>query len=174
MEWTHLAGIKTLNMHLNTGIYFTLPHTRVWINEQYESNFLELLYESYVVLYHLAETYNVELCIENTGNFYIPYIRKALDQLSIFDNFYLTWDVGHDAKAGFEEKPVFNHFKNRIKHMHLHDYNGKLDQQALYSGIVPINNSLDFAREHDCSVVIEVKTSESLTESVARLKNSFK
>jgi sugar phosphate isomerase/epimerase len=172
MEWANLSGIKTLNMHLNNGIYFTLPQTRVWINEQYEPEFLELLYESYIELYHLATTFEVELCIENTGNFHMPYIRIALEKLSIFNNFYLTWDVGHDAKAGFREESIFAHFNHRVRHMHLHDYNGKSDHQSLYTGIVPINDRLHFAQKNDLSVVIEVKTSESLAESVTALKNN--
>lgn len=172
MEWANLSGIKTLNMHLNNGIYFTLPDRRVWINEQYKSKFSELLYESYLELYHLANAYDIELCIENTGNFHIPYIRQALDKLSAFHNFFLTWDVGHDAKAGFEEESIFTHFNERIRHMHLHDYNGKSDHQSLYTGIVPVNSRLDFARKYDLSVVIEVKTSEALAESIAKIKNT--
>ncbi|WNS44732.1 TIM barrel protein [Paenibacillus sp. MMS20-IR301] len=170
MEWANLSGIKTLNMHLNNGIYFTLPQTKIWINEQYEADFLELLYDSYSELYHLAKMFEVELCIENTGNFHIPHIRKALDQLSSFNNFYLTWDVGHDAKAGFDEESIFTYFSDHIKHMHLHDYNGKSDHQPLYTGIVPIDNRLEFAQRNDLSVVIEIKTSQSLTESVSELK----
>ncbi|MEX1028965.1 MAG: TIM barrel protein [Paenibacillaceae bacterium] len=110
MEWANLSGIKTLNMHLNNGIYFTLTQKKVWINEQYEEKYLDLLYESYLELYDLAETFEVQICIENIGNFHIPYIRKALDKLTVFRNFYLTWDVGHDAKAGFVEESIFTHF----------------------------------------------------------------
>jgi len=172
MEWANLSGVKTLNMHLNNGIYFTLPQKKVWINEQYESKFLEFLCDSYIELYHLAKSFEIELCIENTGNFHIPHIRKALDRLSSFDNFYLTWDVGHDAKADFDEESIFIQYKNRIKHMHLHDYNGKSDHKPLYTGIVPINKRLHFANQHKLSVVIELKTSQSLTESVTELKKN--
>ncbi|MFD0679336.1 MULTISPECIES: sugar phosphate isomerase/epimerase family protein [unclassified Paenibacillus] len=172
MEWANLSGITTLNMHLNNGIYFTLPQTRVWINEQYETQFLKLLYESYMELYQLAQTFDVELCIENTGNFHIPYIRRALDKLSVFSNFYLTWDAGHDAKAGFVEESTFTYFNKRIRHMHLHDYNGKSDHQSLFTGIVPINDRLALAQKNDLSVVIEIKTRESLADSVAALKEN--
>lgn len=51
-----------------------------------------------------------------------------------FDNFYLTWDAGHDGKSGFQEKPFFEKNLNRIRHMHLHDYNGISDHQPLYWG----------------------------------------
>ncbi|MFK7691359.1 sugar phosphate isomerase/epimerase family protein [Paenibacillus sp. HJGM_3] len=171
MEWASAAGIRTLNMHLNPGIYFTLPHQKVWIHEQYETLYTELLHEAYTELYKWAEAYRVELCIENTGNFHMPFVRKTLELLSGFQRFALTWDVGHDAKAGFVEESTFTRlYPSRIRHMHLHDYNGKSDHQPLYTGIVPIDDRLALARKENWSVVIEVKTSESLTESAAALR----
>lgn len=173
IEWAAKAQIKTINMHLNKGIYFTLPHTKVWINEQYESEFQQALYESYRYLYEYSKPFGIELCIENTANFHIPFISRSLDKLSEFDNFYLTWDVGHDAIASFNEEPYFIKFTDRIKHMHLHDYNGKSDHQPLYTGIVPINKRLQFAQAHQLSVVIEVKTSTTLIESVEAINRNF-
>ncbi|MCY9670713.1 sugar phosphate isomerase/epimerase [Paenibacillus alginolyticus] len=174
IEWANMAGIQTLNMHLNNGIYFTLPHERMWINEQYESEFNKLLFESYSQLYQLANSLDVVLSIENTCNFHIPFISRALEMLAKFDNFHLTWDVGHDAKVSFKEEVVFRRFTDRIKHMHLHDCNDKSDHQPLYSGNVPINDRLLFAENHDLSVVIEVKTSASLRESVEQIKKNYK
>lgn len=136
MEWAKFAGISTINMHLNNGIYFTLPDRRVWIN------------------------------------FQIPFIQEAIEQLNAsFDNFYLTWDVGHDAKTHFAEEPIFIKHTDRIKHMHLHDYNGKSDHQTLYSGQAPINERLELAQINNLSVVVEVKTSESLKESIERIRS---
>ncbi|MFC3769068.1 sugar phosphate isomerase/epimerase family protein [Paenibacillus sp. GCM10012303] len=171
MEWANRSGIRTLTMHLNNGIYFTLPNTKVWINEQYEETYLELLLKSYAELYRLAKSYGVDLCIENTGNFQLPFVGRALELLSASPNFRLTWDVGHDAKAGFAEKEVFDRYRSRVRHMHLHDYNGKSDHQPLYKGIVPLGDRLSLAREHDWTVVIEVKTGDSLTESVEALRS---
>ena len=173
IDWAAKSQIKTINMHLNKGIYFTLPHTRVWINEQYESEFQSALYESYRYLYKYTKPLGVELCIENTANFHIPFISKSLEKLSEFKNFYLTWDVGHDAVANFNEEPYFNRFSDRIKHMHLHDYNGKSDHQPVYTGVVPINKRLQFAQAHHLTVVVEVKTSTSLIESVEAIRCNF-
>ncbi|MDQ0898626.1 GNAT family N-acetyltransferase [Paenibacillus sp. V4I7] len=174
IEWASRAGIQTLNMHLNNGIYFTLPHERMWINKQYETEFNKLLYESYSQLYQLANSLDVVLSIENTCNFHIPFIRRALEMLAKFENFHLTWDVGHDAKVNFKEEVVFREFTDRIKHMHLHDCNDKSDHQPLYNGNVPINDRLLFAENYGLSVVIEVKTSTSLRESVEQLKKNYK
>ncbi|MDP5273861.1 sugar phosphate isomerase/epimerase family protein [Chengkuizengella axinellae] len=169
IKWAHISEIKILNMHLNKGIYFTLPNTKKWINEEYESQFLHLLTESFSQLYNDANSMGVIVCIENTCNFQLPFIQKALKQLAISDPFALTWDTGHDAKTDYNEKPVLMQFKDQIKHMHLHDYNGVSDHQTLYSGSIPIDERLDFAKENGLSVVIEVKTVQSLVESVKRL-----
>lgn len=171
IRWTSLADIKIVNMHINNGIHCTLPYKRQWINETYELEFRKLLFESYSELNNLANSLGVILCIENTSNFHIPFIQRALEMLSSFDNFNLTWDVGHDAKANFNEKPVLLRFKDRIKHMHLHDFNNNSDHQPLYTGIIPIDDRLSFAKANNISVVIEVKTSEALKESVNKLRS---
>jgi sugar phosphate isomerase/epimerase len=82
----------------------------------------------------------------------------------------LTWDVGHDAKADYREQPILMHYQDRIKHMHLHDCMGNSDHKTLYTGDVPINERIRFAYQKDLSVVIEVKTSEALKESVLKLR----
>lgn len=173
IEWASVADIKTINMHLNTGIYFTLPEENCWINEKYESEFLTLLKESYKELLGFATLHNVKLCTENTRNFHLPFIFKGLEELSEFHNFYLTWDVGHDAKGEYKETPVFNTFLNRVKHMHIHDYNGKKDHQVIYSGNIPINSHLYFAATQSLTVVIEVKTANALRESVKLIRRNF-
>jgi len=175
IEWAHAAGIKTLNMHLNNGIYFTLPHTKVWINEQYETRYLDLLLDSYTVLYDLSKKSSVDLCIENACNFNILFIKRALKKLKeSFANFYLTWDVGHDAKVNYGEQEFIISHPHQVRHMHLHDYNGTSDHQPLYSGKVPIDDRLGFARNHNLTVVVEVKTSAALRESIGKLRESFK
>jgi sugar phosphate isomerase/epimerase len=174
VRWASMANIKTLNMHLNNGIYFTLPEKRVWVNERYETQFMNLVYESYSQLLELADNLNVDICVENTLNFQLPFVERTLNRLMQFDNFYLTWDAGHDGKSGFQESPFFERNLNRIRHMHLHDYNGSSDHQPLYSGLVPINERLQLAKELELSVVIEVKTSSSLQKSIEKLRILFK
>ncbi len=171
IEWAHAAEIKTLNMHLNNGIYFTLPQQRVWINEQYEAKYLELLLDSFAELYDLSNKLSVKLCIENACNFNVSFIKRALNMLSsTFDNFYLTWDVGHDAKVNYAEQPLILSHAKQVRHMHLHDFNGKSDHQPLFTGVVPLENRLKFASEHDLSIVVEVKTSFALKESIYKLR----
>jgi sugar phosphate isomerase/epimerase len=173
LEWASGAEITTLNMHLNNGIYFTLPDKKVWINEQYESEFIKSLCDSYFHLYNQAKPLGVRLCIENTRNFHLPFIGRALEALRGFDGFYLTWDAGHDAMADYQEEPILMQHADRIRHMHLHDFNGQSDHQTLYTGKVPINDRLQFAADNQISVVIEVKTSDCLEQSVRHIRNRF-
>ena len=152
-----------------------MPHTKVWIHEQYEDRFVELLFDSCSELYDLAERRSVELCIENACNFDVPFINRALDQLCrAFSNFYLTWDVGHDAKANYREQTFILSHPDRVRHMHMHDYNGKSDHQPLFTGQVPIDDRIRFAMTHNLSVVVEVKTSSSLQESIFKVREFLK
>ncbi|MEF2965811.1 sugar phosphate isomerase/epimerase family protein [Paenibacillus sp. M1] len=170
IKWAQAAEIKTVNMHINNGIYFTLPHTRVWINEQYEERFLALLLDSCSELYELCEQTSVQLCIENTSNFHIPFIRRALEKLSdIYDHFCITWDVGHDAIGGYGDQAFILAHSEKVRHMHIHDYNGKSDHQPLFSGQVPLGDRLQFAKDRNLSVVVEVKTSSALKDSISKL-----
>ncbi|WP_197081092.1 sugar phosphate isomerase/epimerase family protein [Gordoniibacillus kamchatkensis] len=171
MAWAAAVGVTVLNMHLNPGIYFTLPKRKVWINERYESEFVSALDESYSELYALAESLQLQLCIENTYNFHLPFVRSALERLQSYTAFRLTWDVGHDAKAGFAEEPVLLAYRDRIRHMHLHDCSAASDHQPLYTGNVPIGDRLRLARDLDLGVIIEVKTAEALRQSVHALRD---
>ncbi|TDF99657.1 sugar phosphate isomerase/epimerase family protein [Paenibacillus piri] len=171
IDWAGEAGVAIVNMHLNNGIYFTLPDRKVWINDRYQPDFLQYLLESYASLYAYADSAGVQICIENAGNFHLSFIGEALGKLSSFARFGLTWDVGHDAKADYKETAVLMRHRQAIRHMHLHDYNGISDHQPLFSGDVPILDRLQFAQVHGLSVVIEMKTSDSLEQSVRLIRN---
>lgn len=171
LGWSAQAGIKVLNMHLSPGIYFTLPDQKVWIYERYEDHFATNLWLAYRELLPLAKASKVEICTENVNNFDIPFVSRAIDELCTLDGFNLTWDVGHDARSGFRERETLLRHKGRIRHMHLHDYNGKSDHQVPGSGIVDIPEMLDFARRMDIRVLVETKTPSSLKESVRSVRS---
>jgi sugar phosphate isomerase/epimerase len=171
--WASSSGIKILNMHVNKGIYFTLPDLKYWINEKYEKEFLTIFLESYKEILLFADKYNVNICLENTCNYYLPFIKKGIELIKDLDGFNLTWDVGHDAKCHFKETNVFKELSKHVTHMHLHDFNETGDHQALYTGIVPINERLLFAKKRNLSVVLEIKTSEALVKSLKNIKENI-
>ena len=169
ITWAYEAGINLVNMHINLGIYFTLPNRRVSIYEKYKGIILENIMTSFGKLLKVANNVGVTLCIENSGNFHLPFIIGVIDKLSLFEEVFFTWDIGHDAKTGFKEKEILLRYKNRIRHMHLHDYKDGVDHQPLFSGEIDIKRMLLFAKKHNIKVVIEVKTVDSLKESIKLL-----
>ena len=82
----------------------------------------------------------------------------------------LTWDVGHDAESGFSEQGTFEELRGRIRHMHIHDWDGGGAHQVLFSGKVDMAAMVALAKRLDVRVVIETKTTESLAESARRLE----
>jgi sugar phosphate isomerase/epimerase len=172
LEWCAESGAKLLNVHINRGVYFTLPDHQVWIYDQYRDRFKEMLVESMSQLIDLGRSLGVMVCTENSSNFQLPFVSEALDELSRIDGFKITWDTGHDAKVGYAERPVLMRHKNNIIHMHLHDYDGRSDHQVLMTGEIDIPAMLDFARERKARVLVETKTALSLEESMERLRRA--
>ena len=171
LGWSAQAGIKVLNMHLSPGIYFTLPDRRVWIYERYEDQFTTNLWAAYRDLLPLARASGVEVCTENVNNFSLPFVARAIDELCCLDGFNLTWDVGHDARSGFVERETLLRHRGRVRHMHLHDYNGASDHQVPGTGMVDIPAMLDFAEKNDIRVLLETKTPASLRASVKAVRS---
>jgi sugar phosphate isomerase/epimerase len=97
-------------------------------------------------------------------------VAKAIDDLCMMEGFYLTWDVGHDARTGYEEGKVLMRHVDRIRHMHLHDYNGVSDHQVPGTGVIDIMAMLSFAMKNHCSVLVETKTEGSLEESISQVR----
>ena len=62
-------------------------------------------------------------------------------------------------------------YSNKIKHIHLHDFNGSKDHQELFTGILNVKDELDFCKQHSLDVLIEVKRKEELINSVNKLRN---
>ena len=164
-RWAAESGSKLINLHLSPGIYFTLPDKKIWIYENYYDKFVSNLREAYGKVISYAKGFGVNVCTENVTNFNIPFVAKAIDDLCRMEGFYLTWDVGHDARTGYKEREVLMRHVDRVRHMHLHDYNGASDHQVPGKGEIDIHGMLAFAAERGLSVLIETKTEESVKAS---------
>ena len=170
VEWCAESGAKLLNIHINRGVYFTLPDHQVWIYDQYRDRFKETLVESMSYLIDLGKSNGVMVCTENSSNFQLPFVSDALDELSKLDGFKITWDTGHDAKVRYAERPVLMRHEDRIAHMHLHDYDGKSDHQVLMTGEIDVPGMLKFAKDRKARVLVETKTAISLVQSMDHLR----
>ena len=167
------AGISLVNLHLRKGTHFTLPQGKVNLYAKYEKQYLPKIEEAYRVLSETGKKNKVNIHIENGAVFQFPFIARTVDRLMKSDNIYLTWDTGHDALTDFQERKVLMRYKPRIKHIHLHDFDGKSDHQALYTGTLDIDKVLRFAEKQKASVVIETKTVKALQDSVNNLKEKY-
>jgi sugar phosphate isomerase/epimerase len=142
----------------------------VWIYDRYVDEFTANLWTAYQEMIPLARASGVDVCTENVNNFDLPFVAQAVDELCCLDGFHLTWDVGHDARSGFKERELLLRHEPKVRHMHLHDYNGKSDHQVPGTGMVDIKGMLAFARKNDIRVLVEVKTAASLRESVKAVR----
>lgn len=170
IDWAEEAGVKLLNMHIIEGAKMTLPDKKVYIYEQYSNEFQSNFIESISMLSKIAEKKNAILAIENSSNFGKSYIQQALKNSIQYPNISLTWDTGHDAVSKFTDNEFLMLHENKIAHMHLHDVTGVKDHQPLFEGELNINELLNFAKEKNIRVLIEVKTKEALERSIESLR----
>jgi len=161
-----LDGIL-LNMHLLPGIHFKLPGKKVYLYETYKDKYLMYVREFIALVESLGMP---KLCVENVGIHDSEYIREATDLLIASENIHLTYDLGHDITSGYRDKTYFNDNKSHIKHYHIHDGTDKNNHLPLFSGDLDIEHFVKTAQLTEATYVIEVKSSESLIESINLLK----
>ena len=150
IELAKKLEIPVLNMHMIYGVYFTLPHEKVFLFEQYREE-----YRSNMLRYR-------------------DWQLDVLDEMLQSDAFGLTYDVGHNHCIGGADEPHILARMGKLHHMHLHDVrDGTKDHQALGTGELDIHKYLNLARQRDCSVVVETKTIAGLKESARWLKENL-
>lgn len=170
IDWAQEAGVSLLNLHIIEGAKMTLPDKKVYIYEQYFEEFQNNFINSIELLTRKTEKNNIILAIENSANFGKTHIQKTLDKAILFPNVKLTWDTGHDALSKFTDKKYLMLHKDKVAHMHLHDATDTNDHQVLFEGNLNINELLKFSEEKDIRVLVEVKTAESLKNSIKKLE----
>jgi sugar phosphate isomerase/epimerase len=166
LRWGAKHNVFLLNLHLNPGVYFTLPDRRVWVYERYFEEYVQSLNDSLSRLSALASALGIKVCLENTSHLVLPFMRKATETVLDLESIGLCWDIGHDARTGFQEEDFMLSHIERVWHMHFHDYDGKSDHQLPFTGTIDCPRFLKLAEEHDMSVLIEVKTERAVRETV--------
>ncbi len=163
-------GIKVLNLHLNKGIHFTLPHEKKELYETYQSIYLDNVKASKEAIEEYLEGTSVLIAIENTGLLNRRYIQEAMEILLQNERFILTWDIGHDYFYNHVDTPFITKYLERIKHVHLHDATKNEDHLELDLGEINWRENVNLVKSNSPSVVIEVKTKDALLNSVSKLK----
>ena len=57
----------------------------------------------------------------------------------------------------------------RIKHIHIHDFNGEKDHLPLGTGLLNVKERVNYIKENNLYAVIEVKREQELVDSVKYL-----
>ena len=167
-------NIAFLNMHMNPGIYFTLPNVKIFLFEKYKDKFLENTIIFIEEMKRLLAGTNLKFSIENTGIYNYQYIQDALNELLKSNFFELTWDIGHDYKSNNTDSPfLFENF-DRIRHLHMHDaFNNGRDHLPLGNGKIDFKNIISLTKDKIKSIVLETKTIKGIQKSISYFNNEL-
>lgn len=161
--------IPIANMHLNRGVWFTLPDKKVFLYEKYAAYYNDSLGEFRDICAKFSG--KTKVSIENTNGFK-TFEVTAIEQLIREKNIGLTWDVGHCEAAGnIDEEFMLKNTVN-LYHMHVHDAFEKKDHLTLGKGKINLHERLKAAEKAGCRCVVEVKTSDAICDSVCWLKEN--
>lgn len=164
--------IPVLTMHMASGVWFTLPDRKVFLFEEYKKEYLQKLTAFRNACSEEIGGADIKICVENGGDYArFPFVRKGLELLLESPTFALTFDIGHNAAAGFSDEPTVMEHADRLIHMHVHDACGRSNHLPLGKGDVDLAKYLTLAKAHHCRAVLEVKTVAGLRESVEWIKS---
>ena len=161
-----------LNMHMNHGIFITLPDRKV---QMYDRDF-DTYIASFARFRTLCEEWtgdsDVMIAVENTDGFR-DYEKKAVELLLESPKFGITWDIGHSKGTGEKDVPFIMENKEHLKHFHIHDgsEHPPKNHLALGDGEIDLAARLELAKERNARCVLETKTVEALRISVERLRS---
>ena len=164
-------SVSVINMHMNHGIYITLPDRKV---QMYDRNF-DVYMESFKRFRAMCEQNigeaDIRITIENTDGFR-TYEKKAIEYLLESPVFSLTWDIGHSKAVGETDEPFLMAHEDRLLHFHIHDgvTSTHKNHLALGDGEIHLEERLELARGHQCRCVVETKAIEALCRSVKWLE----
>ena len=160
-----------LNMHMNHGIFITLPDRRV---QMYDRT-IDFYMKSFAAFRSLTEEWigdsDLLIAIENTDGF-LDFEKKAIDFLLESPKFGLTWDIGHSKAVRETDAPFLLERRDRLVHFHIHD--GKeippKNHLALGDGEIDLAERLRLAESRNARCVLETKTVAALEHSVCWLR----
>ena len=164
-----------LNMHMNHGIYITLPDRKV---QMYERDF-DVYMKSFSVFRNCCEEWigddDIRISIENTDGFH-GYEKEAILFLLESPKFGLTWDIGHSKATSEKDVPFIMDHQDHLIHFHIHDGTDTPPRNhlALGDGEIALQGRLKLAESRKARCVLETKTIDALKKSVLWLNDHWK
>lgn len=175
IEVAKAIGCKVINLHLQKGIYVTLPGKVILLTDVYHDQYLNTVKKFISMCEEKIGDSGIVIAIENVdSNAFTSSQLLALELFMKSPVFGLTLDTGHEMALNFADIEVFKKYPEKLLHMHLHDCVGKKPHLALGDGEVDIKEKLSQLKYGE-TCLVEVKTIEGLHKSVKYLnENSIK
>ena len=165
-------GVPVINMHLMKGVYVTLPEKVILLTDVYKEEYIENVKRFIKMCEEEIGDSGVKIAIENVDS--NPFTKSQIEALEYFmdsDVFALTLDVGHDDCLGGKDYFVFEKYKDKLIHMHLHDSDGKHAHLPLGEGKVDVLGKIGLL-SGDKTCLVEVKTVAGLEVSLEFLRKN--
>ena len=160
----------TINMHMNHGIYITLPDRKVQIYDRDFDRYMNSFRKFRFLCEEWIEDSDLMIAVENTDGF-LGFEQKAVEHLLESPKFGLTWDIGHSKAIGEKDVAFILKHLEKLIHFHIHDATEAPPKNhlALGSGEIDLPDRLALALARNARCVLETKTVEALKTSVAWL-----
>lgn len=171
----HKLNVPILNMHMNHGVHFTLPDRKIQLFDKYFDEYITAIRQFVRMCEREIGDSDIKVCIENTDG-YRSYEKAAIEEMLLSRVFSLTWDIGHSnsvGDVGKADEAFILENKDRLRHFHIHDSQGKKVHMTLGSGEINLEDRLECAKRQGARCVVETKTITSLKESVLWLKENY-
>ena len=165
----------TLNMHMNHGIYITLPDRKVQMYDRDFDTYMKSFEDFRTKCEKWIGDRDIRIVVENTDGFR-DYEKKAIEYLLKSPVFGLTWDIGHSKATGEKDVPFIMEHSEHLMHFHIHDgsENPPKNHLALGDGEIDLSDRLRLAESKNVRCVLETKTIEALKKSVQWLDEKKK
>ena len=165
----YLEGIvKKIVIHLEPGAYMTIHSKKNYVYASDET-YIPRTLNTLKTIREVLHTFGISIVIENVPiHPFMEGLYKTLNE----NGFMFCFDIGHNVI--YNDK-LFDSFREKynlfISHMHMHNVKDLKDHQALDVGDLDIDHYIQFAKENDVDVVIEVKDLENLRKSIKYIKD---
>lgn len=160
--------VKQINVHNQVGPIVTISGEKNYINDKEYDDYISRLISNLEKASIICRRYGMTLVIENTN--IASYMKKTYRDLAN-NNFYFTYDIGHDDNDNYMLYSIIKTTPVVFKEFHIHDGNTKKCHLALGDGNIDIKEFKDMAKAFDTYVVLEVKSREDLIKSVPVFKD---
>ncbi|MBQ0038868.1 MAG: sugar phosphate isomerase/epimerase [Treponema sp.] len=173
VDFAKKISCPVINMHMNHGIYLTLPTEKVYVHEKRHDEYFDSMVQFRSFCEKCIGDSGIKICIENMDGF-TGFEKEAVDYLLQSAAFGLTWDVGHSISNDESDMEFILSHVDKLCHFHIHDGTRKASgakcHQELGTGEVNLISRLSLARECNARCVLETKTVKALENSVEWLQ----